>query len=356
MPIVYSPNVRRVTRNNSQENASQDSGNILSTKTQKKGKSSGAVAKDLNRSKPNNIYEILEENENSNQNNDVEDCICMSCKTQIDHLTIDLCCDFCKEKYHPGCLKFNSSNLKKALKQPFWFCSKNCEKDFKNCPQNKNLTNFDNNSTMQEILKQLQQNNESLQYMSNVFDENQRIIKEFGLLRNENLEIRKELDFLKYELNQFKYEKIKNNIIVYGLNQDSAIEEENHLKEKLKSVLKNINVIVNDDDIDSAYRIQNKNDKRSGPVVYELKKQEKKILILKSRKALRNRNQHEKDFVRINEQLTNFSHKILMEARNKLGDMFKFIWSRNGRILLKKDEGSKPTELFMLDDINSLLN
>lgn len=287
---------------------------------------------------------------------------CKKCKKNLEELELYLTCDFCEGKFHTVCMKINSTNFKKIMKQPFWFCAKICENEFKKSKEPENGHIFEKeNPTLKDVMNQLREYQNSFQYMSNIFDENKkvleensRVLDEISILRNDYIAIKKELSYVKYELNQFKQEKLKNNLIVYGIrNVENQEENETVLKEKFCSALKDANVIISKEDINSCYRIHGK--QKNGPVIIELQKEEKKIFILKNKKALRSKNSNE--FISVNEHLTSFSYKLLLEARIKLSGLFKYIWTRNGKILIKKnDDGSKPYEIFDFDDISYYLN
>lgn len=303
MPTAYSPNLRRSGRNVASQETSQVSQSSKQSKKSDK-KLNESQVNNMKNSRANNIYEILEEDEENNLLNDrntVEKN--NSYKNSNDSICHDL-----------------------DGKEP----------------------------SLRDIMIQVKENHNSLQYMSNVFDENKKILEELSILKNNFDVMRKELNYVRNELNQLKQEKLKNNLIVYGLKKDdNIVETKVELKEKFCSALNKVKINISNEDINSCYRMHDKN--KNSPVIIELVNEEKKIYVMKNKKALRTNNP--KDFVSVYEHLTSFSYKLLLEVRSKLSGLFKYIWTRNGRILIKKnDDASKPNIVYDYDDISYYQN
>lgn len=118
--------------------------------------------------------------------------------------------------------------------------------------------------------------------------------------------------------------------------------------------MKKIDVNIVTDDIEHTYRIGNKLNKRKGPVIIKFKREETKIAVLRKKRDLKFNK--DTDFIKINEQLTSFSYKLLIEARKRLSSKYKYIWTREGRILLKEnDTSTKQFELISFDQIEKFI-
>lgn len=278
-----------------------------------------------------------------------EELNCKKCKKFCETTELHLCCEFCEEKFHTTCLKMNTANLNKALKQQFWFCSQKCNAAFEKSTQDIEPVTAKEKVTLDDIMEKIRENQESLQFMSTMYEDNKMLIKEMTLLKKHNIEITNELNYLRHEVNQLKHDKIKKNIIVYGIeNEPNNEEKEKDIVDKFTNIVKSINVIVTNDDIDKAYRI-NSNKNKKGPVVIEFRKNSTKMDVMLNKKNLWNKESSKN--VRINEQLTTYSYNLLLQARESLNKNFKYIWSRDGKVMIKKDEDSKAREIKSVNDI-----
>uniref|UniRef100_A0A146MBL4 FP protein C-terminal domain-containing protein n=1 Tax=Lygus hesperus TaxID=30085 RepID=A0A146MBL4_LYGHE len=58
----------------------------------------------------------------------------------------------------------------------------------------------------------------------------------------------------------------------------------------------------------------------------------------------------------VNESLTFAKRQILKQAKIfKRTHNYKFVWVRNGRVMMKKDENSNPLEIKKIEDLNKLI-
>lgn len=134
--------------------------------------------------------------------------------------------------------------------------------------------------------------------------------------------------------------------------------------ENVADVVKNIakELKINNDNISKAWRIkgQNRNNKPK-PIIVTLRTREARNMWLKSNKlALTNHiiyKNNNTDRIYINERITRQTRQLFWSAKLQLKDEFKFIWLRNGKILLRKKEGEKKIESIECEsDIKNLLN
>lgn len=80
----------------------------------------------------------------------------------------------------------------------------------------------------------------------------------------------------------------------------------------------------------------------------------KKARELKPTNTIFGGDNHERIYV--NEKLPAACYQLLKQAKVLRQHGFRFIWSRNGRVLARKEEGSKVSHIKDANDINSLIN
>lgn len=124
-----------------------------------------------------------------------------------------------------------------------------------------------------------------------------------------------------------------------------------------QNLFKNINVVIENRDVKQIYHINNKNNK--GTVIVELATVELKSNILKATKELNKLHPSNKlntshlgiecdpiQPIYITESLTSNARKLFYQARDTAKTLnYKYCWTRNGKIFLRKAEGDPSIEI-----------
>lgn len=271
--------------------------------------------------------------------------VCGNCDKYVKDFEMNLCCDNCGSYYHGECLKINSKMYKTLMKKPFWTCSKKCNEEYQH--NNEDVEIFDlENPTLKDVMSKLFEISESQKYMSTIYEENKALIEDYSNLRTHFFAMKNELNNVKFELNALQQEKLDNNIIIYGV-PNIPNENGQKLKEDVSEIMKSINVDVNENDISDIYRLRNNKNVKNLPVIVKFTKKEMKMNILEKKKGIVIKPKDQGGSIKINEHLTTVGYKLLLKTREVLGKHFKFIWSKDGKIFIKKDDTSSSNRIHL---------
>lgn len=161
--------------------------------------------------------------------------------------------------------------------------------------------------------------------------------------------IQSELEVLQAQMNKIHYEKIRNNIIIYGV---PILEEENILDISLKIC----NSLL-DTPLDNTSLLTRRMPIRhlSPPIIVQFLDPVVKSTIITNWKTLNNRTTNNIEIqqkfqellnftqpskISITEEHTQYSHKLFKDTKEALGNKFKFIWIKFGYIYIRQSEGS----------------
>lgn len=307
---------------------------------------------------------------------------CNICSNKItDNRFPGIECAGCQLMFHGKCVKI-SSEMFEGIKEGLivWNCS-SCRprtrrstvvysEDPPVIPSAGSSNNDSNESIV--ILKNLRQRLESmeksLQFISSCQDD---LKLELRTLNKENISIKEKLHKLEgitYEQEKrinnleiladiINQEKLKNNIIITGL--PSNLENKVSVVEQ---IAKKLNVEIPANDIDqNISEIKNKNNKDTSSYVVRCKSHlTKQNLLTKSKKAriftddLNLSNGSNKQVFMMH-HLTALQSKLYYEAKLiKIKYNFKYLWISNGKIMLRKEEGSKFFQIVSLQDIQHI--
>lgn len=220
-------------------------------------------------------------------------------------------------------------------------------------------------STLDEIKHQqntLQNNYKSLVTTTEEQKKDHKVLKESVFENTSDIDnIYNNLERVNYKLNTLLQEKIDLNLIINGI---PKVEKED-IKEVVTKIFNYMGMNVENDTIESTWRIHNKND--NPPVIVRLKNKIVKEKVLKLRKInngeIEGKSLFAKDFgynsdkqIFINEELTQPTRKLLNDAKKQLKNkIFKFIWISNGKVLAKKDESAKTHYIRNNYDVQQLI-
>lgn len=132
--------------------------------------------------------------------------------------------------------------------------------------------------------------------------------------------------------------------------------------EVIKSVGTALGMNITEEMIDACHRLGAKQDRKVRGIIVKFTRRTIKGNMLHKRKVKRNFNTHDlgfkdlqADVVYINESLSPARRKILNAARAlKREKGYSYVWVRNGRIFLRKNEGDPVIVASTLDQVASL--
>ncbi|CAB0002782.1 unnamed protein product [Nesidiocoris tenuis] len=336
----------------------------------------------------------------------------MSCANCLDPVSPKnaIPCSNCSKTFHPGCTRIGTLAKYKKLNTEArrkWKCgackSKNSLRPTVNKSSEDNTSDAESEGDLDEITEQripsaaklnstmlalsaqmrtigttMIEFERSLNFVSAKFDETSAkldtLTGTINSLSKDNDELKKENQFLKGEVwnlkrsvNELQQDKFKNSVEITGIPE---VRNENLLSILTEIGLK-LNAPVEAKDITSTYRIpSSQRDKSRRIAVNFVDMNTKKMWIeaIKKHKDFSAKDVHNSfsnasTRIYINDQLTPDNRRLFWMSRRFAAEyQFKFCWTTEGRILLKKDEGS-PTirirdesDIWKLDGGRALLD
>lgn len=165
--------------------------------------------------------------------------------------------------------------------------------------------------------------------------------------------IQTDLDLLQADVNRMNYEKIRNNIIIYGIPMK---RDENHNEQAVLICNTLLNETLNSNNIITRRMPINS---PAPPLVIHFRDLNTKITILRNWKDLQRKAEANpmeiniqqklknlfnitdtRNIISITEEQTQYSHKLFMETRKILGEKFRFIWLKYGTVHIRQSDGS----------------
>lgn len=273
-------------------------------------------------------------------------------------------CSKCKAVLHFGCAALRESafrNMSKTAKQN-WCCGKckSNEPSLKPLASKSTLTpvHIDtinvNNETINNLVK-------SVNFMSEKFDSFVKQLQELvttinnikeenSSLKEENCKLKNEVALLDKRMNLFEQKAIENCVEFVGVPE---INNEDCIK-TVESIASAVGVTIS---LSKAFRVNSKVSNRSRKIVAELLSiQNKKTMMDNVKKSkltgkVVNSNWNDEK-IYINDSLTQFNKNLFFKARAFARDKgYKFVWFRDSKIFIKKNENSKA---FIIHDEYSL--
>lgn len=216
---------------------------------------------------------------------------------------------------------------------------------------------------LEELTQTIRELTRSVEFMANVLEDMKTEIKE---LRRSSREEAKERETMKERIRQLEEavdrnerERIKNNIIITGIDKQEGRGGEEKTSDVVESVLKGMHVKIEKGDIISCKRKEGRHD--HSPIAVELSSKDAKEKILIARRKVRSIKTDEcglKGDVReiyINEQLTALKTNLFYQARQiKKDKKYKFVWTREGNVYMRKMEDEKKIHIKNVDDLERI--
>lgn len=318
-----------------------------------------------------------------NQLNNITGLKCNICKREVNN-QIQTClkCDKCEAYFHPQCAGIIGANIKKVKSAIFWNCN-DCKTAACSSPTNTVTHNIDDLNikiqladivkSISEIKSMFADLKSSQQYLSNSFDE---LRCEYKRVAEENLNLKKELksinnlvndkcktiNNLEMEIDFVKQEKIASNIIISNIPDNSLAADE-----ICTNLLKFLDINYSTDNIiNIQMKYSNKEkdniskkEKKSFVIIsfsninikqqIIMKKKERMIIFARQLGFTNAKDDHQ---IFIRDHLTKFQLNLLNEAHKiKYEHKLKYLWVKNSKIHLRKDDTSK---IFFVKSMNDL--
>lgn len=315
--------------------------------------------------------------------------LCGLCNKNVPKTEYRIPCDTCKKYFHQKCANLSESDIKTLqIQRKSWICEA-CNPDknsrvmsqisspaiSKNNKHNQGTNECNSISSegsnilegsneikqlILELKTELNDLKKSVEFMSNKFDEenenNKAILDMLEECKKENILLKSELQMVKNTLNDYEKEKKENNLVISGIDigkQDNA----STITKKCLQVLKYVDNSVDEQCIKTVKKIGNEMSK----VIITFHRNDIKSRIMEnkkkrgqfSQKDCKVGNQNVK--VYINEDLTQYTYKLLQESKKLRTIGYSFIWCKYGNVYARKAEGQPHVRIKDSLHIDSLI-
>lgn len=219
--------------------------------------------------------------------------------------------------------------------------------------QLKNVADF--NKANESLHEKIEENTQTLKRgMESI----ENYIKEIEQLKCENVSLKSKVVDLETRIDELENYSRRNCLEIQGVPE----EENENVAEIIKSVGKALNVTIKDEMIDACHRIGRRNDRERprGIIVKFVRRMDKEQLMYRRKEKKRDFSTRHLNLptdlpIYLNDSLSPTKRKLLGQARLiKREKAYKYLWLRNGHILLRKQEGSEVVEVKTQADLSKL--
>lgn len=196
----------------------------------------------------------------------------------------------------------------------------------------------------------------SVQFMSNKYDT---LLKEVVTLRewkDTQMGVKEKVKNLEDRVNEMEQYSRTKNIEIKGV--EECVNE--NLKQVVVKIAHKVGEVgITENDIDSVHRIGNMNNRNPKDIIVQFKDRvSRNRLLLKRKERIRSNEVAEgrKDnVVYINEHLTAYNKQLFWQAKVKSKELnFKFVWSKEGKIFIRKSEREKAYRIRNEEDLTKI--
>lgn len=213
-----------------------------------------------------------------------------------------------------------------------------------------------------QILGKVTEMENSLQFLSDKYDElkgmyirvtneNQTITQNNTELMNENGKLQKEIQQISQEFNELKQSSVKNKMVVFGV---PNLKDHSSIKLTFNNILNTLNIKTDEIAIDDIFQTKTKTEQ--APLFITFKNYKNKLDFLQIAKIKKItahnigfENNHNK--IIMVDQLTETNRTLLKEAKILRTHGFKYVWTRNGKVLCRKLEN---TDVIIIKNVNHI--
>ncbi|XP_050508127.1 uncharacterized protein LOC126885578 [Diabrotica virgifera virgifera] len=262
-------------------------------------------------------------------------------------------CSICKGNYfHDSCAEKSGAMKGNTIK-----CGQCAKSEVKS-----DEVDFSSNKSKEisEFQKLFQKMEESMEFLSSKFDtltvENQNALRELRDMKRENIQLKTKVSQLEKRICELEIKEFSCNLEIHG----TQIKNEDP-KEVLMEIANDLlSCNFNSQDVSDCFKQETKN---GAIIVAKMRSRDIKTKFIKARKNRKmesnmlscNKNKENTSKIYINEQLT-FTNRNLFNIAYKLKKerKYKYCWTKNGRVYVKKSDDSEPIYIHNEDIIKTL--
>lgn len=302
---------------------------------------------------------------------------CKACMSVFKKKDLKISCVDCVSDFHGKCVRMTQADIDCLTEQnSVWRCDpcnsarrksmrlehgpqeggtgvslEDIMKTLKDIQSDQKKTVSDFNTSYEVLHDKLQENTNKLASIESY-------IKEIEVLKSENTFLKSKINFLENRVDELENYSRRNCLELQGIPEERTED----IIEVVQKVGIALDVQITPDMIDACHRIgkQEEGKRPRGIVVKFVRRNDRDTLVQKRR-------QRKGDFstrhlglpsdtpVYINDSLSPARRKLFFEVRQLKRDKgYKYIWMRNGNILLRKEEGSPVITIKCQADLSKL--
>lgn len=294
--------------------------------------------------------------------------ICSRCDEPIEDDIIK-CYGPCRGKFHIQCttMTLRTHRAKSEAKKMEWKCltcrNKASKTEISACSSEEPTENENEEQKKSPPKKGITRIEEKIDLL---LTENMKLNKHVEDLMTIVAELRSnltvkdtELKQLKDDLQEFQQHSRSNYLEIHNV-PNYQNENQNLLEDIATSVVKEVGIQLTKNEIEAIHRIPTKNRNKPSPIILELSSRKKRNQIIKAKKGKsisQNivKDGREAEKIYLNESLTKFYKHLLYQAKEEARKLnYKFVWTSDGKILIRKDENSPIRRIRNEDDLTKL--
>lgn len=302
---------------------------------------------------------------------------CGVCSVTVSNKQIKIECRDCGGVFHANCVNLSKSDVEYILEErQIWRCS-SCSKS-KRASMALETSVDEGKASISDVIIMLNEAKEDRKRLENELGKSlnlchEKIEENMKVLQSQNMtmeEYFKKIEQLNEENKTLKAkvisleEKLEDNEQYSRLNcveiRGVPMEKNENIIETVKKVGMALDMQIKEEMVDACHRLRNKKDGSPPTIIVKFVRRLDKQILLQKRRVKRTLSTAQMGYptsspVYINESLTFLRVKIHAAAREiKKEKNYKFLWVRDGKVLLRKEENSPVIVLTKLEDINKL--
>lgn len=302
---------------------------------------------------------------------------CGLCAKVIASNKLKLVCSDCDGEFHAACLKMSKADIECITADELvWRCG-NCASKrrksmrldssveegnvtlddlmtaIKEVRDSQRSCEKDYNTSFEAINTKLDETNVVLKSQSEQYEKCVKIMED---LISENKQLKEKVRKLEERLEDVEQYSRSNSVEIHGI----PVETNENVLNIVKEVGKALDLNISDSMVDACHRLGNKqNGNPPGIIVKFVRRLDKEEFIRKRRVkrtlSTRHINRPDDKPIYVNESLSPSRRRLLAMARTARNEKnYKFLWIRNGKIFLRKEENAPVKVVTNQDDLSKL--
>lgn len=272
---------------------------------------------------------------------------CGQCKLEIKEKEENIACDKCDKVFHAQCTKLDKKQYDHLLENESveYIC---------------HLCEGDDMSIKEELkfircqLSQLTTIQKSITFLSEQYDDVIKVMKDnkkqLDDIKKENRQLKEEVKNLKTSVKILNDERVKNQCIVIGVKNTTDVSA----VDAVVNLAKNVGVEISKENIADAYFLNNRRSNvENKNIIVKFADNNSKIKFMAAKSELQKSEETKKTFV--NDFLSKETLALFNYAKTLKSVGYKFVYPRNGKIFVKKNEIYRARVLKNEDDVDALL-